>query len=349
MIKSLDTVKVLLGFDLCPRDSACLESAIMASMDATAQTQTRWFHLTPGRFVLALLAVEVLLWLSERFGWLGWHKGYAVLTGVAAVGVAMLVMLGWFGVALVFRRQFQFSIRTLLVLVVVVALPCSWFAVEMKKAREQNAAIAAIAECGGETHSAYKIDASGLLTLNGRQPLGPRWLRRLLGEDFFSDIAVADFGHRPVMTDRPNLMGGQWLNRPFHGMYIESDHWIDNVQGRVTDAQLAEYLKALPEIHVLILEGTEVTDAGLEHLKKLTQLQKLELGDTHITDSGLQYLAGLPGLQFLELHQTRITDQGLKHLEASNQLQGLNLHGTQVTDAGVAKLQQALPNCRITR
>ena len=57
-------------------------------MDATTQAPSRWFHLTPGRFVLPLLAVECLLWLSERIGWLGWHKGYAVLTGVAVLGVA---------------------------------------------------------------------------------------------------------------------------------------------------------------------------------------------------------------------------------------------------------------------
>src|SRR5208283_3150347 len=104
----------------------------MPAMDATTQPRSRWFHLTPGRFVLALLAVEVLLWLSERFGWLGWHKGYAVLTGVAVVGVAMLLMLLWFAIALVFRWRFQFSLRSLLVLVVVVALPCSWLAVEIK-------------------------------------------------------------------------------------------------------------------------------------------------------------------------------------------------------------------------
>ena len=59
---------------------------LIAAMNDTPQARTRWFHLTPGRFVLALLAVEVLLWLSERFGWLGWHKGYVVLTGVAVVG-----------------------------------------------------------------------------------------------------------------------------------------------------------------------------------------------------------------------------------------------------------------------
>ena len=121
----------------------------MTSMDATSQARARWFRPTPGRFYLALLAVEVLLWLSDRFGWLGWHKGYAFLTCVAVVGVAMLVMLSWFGAALVFRRRFQFSLRALLVLVVVVALPCSWFAVEMKAA--QKAAVETIKKLSGSS------------------------------------------------------------------------------------------------------------------------------------------------------------------------------------------------------
>jgi hypothetical protein len=45
------------------------------TLDDTTQPRIRRFHLTPGHFVLLLLAVEVLLWLSDRFGWLGWHKG----------------------------------------------------------------------------------------------------------------------------------------------------------------------------------------------------------------------------------------------------------------------------------
>ena len=43
----------------------------MAAMDDTTQARIRWFHLTPGRVVIGLLAVEVLLWLSEtdRLAW----------------------------------------------------------------------------------------------------------------------------------------------------------------------------------------------------------------------------------------------------------------------------------------
>ena len=47
------------GCTSCPPDPACPESAIMTSMDDTTQARVRWFHLTPGRFVLSLLAVEV--------------------------------------------------------------------------------------------------------------------------------------------------------------------------------------------------------------------------------------------------------------------------------------------------
>ena len=93
----------------------------------------RLFHPTPSWLIIGLLAVEGLLWLSERFQWPTWHKGYAVLIAVAAVGVLFLLMLLWFIVALLFRLRFQFSIWSLLVLTVAVALPCSWLGVEMKK------------------------------------------------------------------------------------------------------------------------------------------------------------------------------------------------------------------------
>src|SRR5208283_3638157 len=110
----------------------------------------RWYHLTPDRFVIGLLAVECLLWLSERYRWFWFngHKGWTVLIGVAAVGVVMLVMLVWFVVALVFRWRFQFSIRSLLVLVVAVALPCGWLSVKMRHAEREREAAAAIEKLG---------------------------------------------------------------------------------------------------------------------------------------------------------------------------------------------------------
>ena len=102
-------------------------------MFATKPDRCRWFRLTPGRIILALFALEVFLLASERFEWFAFdrHKGCAVLIAVASAVVAALLMFLWFLAALVFRWRFQFSIRSLLLLPVVVAITCGWLAVRV--------------------------------------------------------------------------------------------------------------------------------------------------------------------------------------------------------------------------
>ncbi len=108
----------------------------VAESQLAAPSRRRWFRPTPGRLVLlVLLAVEGLLWLSERFQWFAFnqHAGWTVLIALAGVGVFLLLMLFWYVLALVFRWRFQFSILWLLVLTLAVALPCSWLAAEIKR------------------------------------------------------------------------------------------------------------------------------------------------------------------------------------------------------------------------
>jgi hypothetical protein len=119
----------------------------------------RLFRLTPDRFILLLLVVECLLWLSERIGW--WHKGYAVLTGVAAVAGFLIAVLLWFTVAMIFRWRFQFSVRSLLVLAAAAAVPCSWLAVERRKASKQIAAVAEIERLDGRVTYDFELDEAG--------------------------------------------------------------------------------------------------------------------------------------------------------------------------------------------
>ncbi len=277
-------------------------------MDDTTQARVRWFHLTPSRVVIALLAVEALLFLSQWFRWLAWHKGYALLTCVAAVGVAMFFMLVWFGVALVFRRRFQFSLRSLLVLVVVVAVPCSWLAVEMKKAKEQGEAVRAVRDLHGSVHYDYESeDPFG----TSWPPPGPVWLRNLVGHDVLSDV-----------------------------------NWVILEGTNVTDADLYQ-LNGLPLLRVLNLKGTKVTDAGLEHLKELRQLRVLTLDSTKVTNAGLECVEGLTELRNLSLDETDVTDAGLKHLRRLTQLEVLSLGEIRITDQGVKNLQAALPRCSI--
>jgi Leucine-rich repeat (LRR) protein len=112
----------------------------------------------------------------------------------------------------------------------------------------------------------------------------------------------------------------------------------------VTDAGL-EHLKRLIQLQRLSLAFTKVTDAGLKHLNGLTQLQRLDLAFTKVSNAGLGHLEGLTELQSLNLSGTSVTDAGVGHLTGLTNLGTLDLGNTEVTDKGVEKLRQALPNC----
>jgi hypothetical protein len=64
---------------------------------ASSPPSGRWFHPTPGRFVVALLAVEGILLAVQWLAWL--HKGYGVLIAIACIGVFMVAMLRWWSCA----------------------------------------------------------------------------------------------------------------------------------------------------------------------------------------------------------------------------------------------------------
>ncbi len=316
-------------------------------------TQTRWFHLTPDRFVIGLLAVEGLLWLSDRFGWLGWHKGYAVLTAVAVVGVAMVLVILWFGVAVIFRRRFQFSIRALLVLVVLVAVPCSWMTVELKNADRQQAAKTAFQRFPGYVEYGYER--------TGQRPasLAPAWLFRLLGCDFFASIERVCLACDKRFTDAelehleslPRLkllrLGGANITDDglIHVAVLTDLEELSLHRTHVGDAGL-EHVQGLTQLRRLNLYATNISDSGLKYLKRLGRLEDLCLSKTKVTD--LQHLKQLTQVQYLNLDNTQVTDAGLEPIEGFAKLERLDLCVTKVTDARVARLQKALPNCKIT-
>ena len=78
--------------------------------------------------------------------------------------------------------RFQFSIRSLLVLTVAVALPCSWLAAEMKKARQQ----------ASDRDELWREGVTIMFdNYMGPHPGPPAamWLLRHFGYSFFSEIA----------------------------------------------------------------------------------------------------------------------------------------------------------------
>jgi hypothetical protein len=315
---------------------------------ADALLKRRWFRFTPGYFLAGLLAVEGTLLAIH---WLGWfHKGYGVLVALAAVGMFLILMLVWWLAALIFRLRFQFSIRSLLVLTLAVALPCSWLATEMKRAREQREQAEWIVKEGGRVSYDYERDSSGNDIPNA-QPPGPAWLRSLLGDDFFTHTVAATLSRAQVtnagLEHLKALSQLQWLSLYRtrvtdagleHLKRLSQLQELDLGNTQVTDAGL-EHLKGLSQLRSLSLDGTPVTDAGLERLKRLSQLQELHLYGTHVTNTGLEHLKGLSRLQRLFLASTHVTDAGLEHLKGLSQLQELDLRNTRVTDAGLEHLK----------
>ncbi len=108
-------------------------------------------------------------------------------------------------------------------------------------------------------------------------------------------------------------------------------------------------LLELAEFETLNLENTGLTDVGLAQLPRLEKLEKLDLGKTPVTDAGMESLGKCTGLKELSLWDVKITDAGLAHLHGLKKLEKLQLNYTKVTDEGVTALQEALPNCKITR
>lgn len=222
------------------------------------------------------------------------------------------------------RRWYQYSVRTLLALMVALNISMSWFAARMQRANRQRAAV----------DSLYKT--AGSVEYDKAELSQPRWVRHLLGDDFFRTVVVVHDDHMEF-TDA----GLEQIK----GMTGLRELWL--IGSSITDAGL-EHVEGLTQLQVLRLGFTQITDGGLRHLERLTQLRELTLGETRVTDAGLHYLEGLNRLEVLDLSGTQITDAGLEHLERLSGLRSLGL-GASVSNRGIERIKKALPNCACGR
>ncbi len=80
----------------------------------------------------------------------------------------------------------------------------------------------------------------------------------------------------------------------------------------VTDRTL-EFLRSMPKLRELDLDGSSISDAGLEIIADLETLQILRVGNTAISDEGFQrWLMELPQLRRLNLAQAAVSDQTIE-------------------------------------
>jgi hypothetical protein len=255
------------------------------------------------------------------------------------------------------RRYLRFSVRGLIVVVLVVGAGLGWI---VHQAHVQRDAVAAIKKAGGSVY--YDWEWRIGKPIPGGRPWAPSWLVDLIGPDYFGHVTHVTLRGPPGPTDATLAHVGRLTRLQallddsssasdtglvhLKGLTKLSDLWLNDTQ--VTDAGLL-HLKGMTNLSSLSLDGTQVTDAGLVHLKGLTNLSDLWLNNTQITDAGLVHLKGMTNLTTLVLSGTRITNEGLADLMRLTTLSQLYLADTQVTDAGMNELKRALPGLTIHR
>jgi hypothetical protein len=225
------------------------------------------------------------------------------------------------------RRWVQFSLRTLLVFMLLVTIGCGWFARKLYKARQQRQAVATIIGMGGGVRYDFEQDPVKVKRKAG-------WLVNLLGQDFFQDVVSASVGANVTQEVLTRL---DWLHHLNQLGFRDSS---------IYDGDLS-HLHQWPELQYLYLSGTEITDAGLKYVERCSNLICLDVSETKITDVGLKSIQRLARLERLRLGATKITDSGLDCLKTLSQLRNLDVGATQVTDAGLETLRSALPGLEI--
>ena len=219
------------------------------------------------------------------------------------------------------RRFLRLSVRSLIILVLIIG---AWFGWLVRSARLQREAVTAIEKSGGTAHYNWTFN-DGAFIEEGK-PWAPSRLIDLFGIDHFGHVTYV----RLRTTTDDLLAHVASLDRVQH-LSISDESEIN--------AGLA-HLSGLTELTELTLRSAPVSDAGLAHLKRLTRLSKLEiLRGTQVTDAGLTYLKGMTKLSELLLFETQITGPGLENLKGMTKLRRLNLGQAPITDAGLAQLK----------
>lgn len=165
------------------------------------------------------------------------------------------------------RRWFRYSMRTLLVLMLLVSAGMSWMAVKMRDARRQREAVETIRRSMGVVKYDCEIGFDGLSNADKTLP-GPAWLRHLMGDDFFFTVVEADLQIH--------------ANQELHEIFLQKCCSLDDDGLR--------RVASLCHLRRLNLTYTRITDAGLGCLRTLTRLEALNLTGTNVTEQGVKKL-----------------------------------------------------------
>jgi hypothetical protein len=256
------------------------------------------------------------------------------------------------------RRWFSLSLRTLMILVLVVGGFMGWKA---RRASLQRRAVARIQYLRGSVAYDWQLNNSPFALapppVVTPQPHGPDWLRKIVGDEYFQEVVWVELGspdesqlraydelvrlrrERQRVLDKDQLACLDGLDR------IESLNLsLGTVRAELKSEGLAR-LGRLSRLKVLTIDQP-LTEEGVAQISRLTDLECLSTSFKLTDDSALALLERLPRLKTLLIIEeswfiplAKISDAWLTRLGRLHQLNHLHLGGSGITDAGLAHLK----------
>lgn len=208
------------------------------------------------------------------------------------------------------RRWLQYSLRSMLLLMIASAVGSAWLGFQAQHVKRQRAAIAQLKKAGG-----IRIAESKTSSL-------PQWLSNILVAPQLEAICICAGSNRDLVPLQE----------------LRGVREVILYQSAISDLSPISRLSSL---ECLSVSGSKVTD--LESLADLTSLRDLDVSDTAVND--LKPLAKLTKLKSLNLCGTKVAD--LSPLEKLTELEELDVFDTPVSKEQQQWLSGLLPQCKM--
>jgi hypothetical protein len=237
------------------------------------------------------------------------------------------------------RLRWQYSLRSLFILITVAAVVLAIRQPVVREYRKQRKAADELSDAGATIEF---------------EPIRPAPLRWLVADSSLNRITTVKLEHRRL---------------PEQGLAMLADlHDLERLYlpgTAVTDEDLV-HIAGLTELRRLALWKTKITDRGLAHLEGLENLEILDVHATRVTQEGLVHLERLPRLRRLITTMTlsdqglacltrfahhplvirgpvkveRVSDEGMAHLGTLKLVERLEMRHSEVSAEGFAQLAQ---------
>ena len=206
------------------------------------------------------------------------------------------------------HRLFRFSVRALLFLTLLIAVPFAIYAYNRQAAARQIAIVKQLKTAGG---SVIRYEWEHDANWNPGERTYPQWIERMLGSD---------------------------------GLYAVNTLFLEDKE---EPDEIIEHASGLRRLRMLKLPGCKITANSLLPLETLNRLEWLDLFMTPADDQCVRSISKIKSLKILDLRSTKITDKCIDEIISLPNLSELLVIDTGLSPAGIERLRSLLTKCKI--